>query len=134
MGKHQSGELFYLVTALVIMACTSVHPCAYLDKGLPFVQESWATIGAQVRLLFSINKEIRAKCVQSRNTWLVMDVAECRRWHEPYKTGKTVHVRVHIKQNIRRGNVSADYGPDWTKKNVPRRSCTYSYTFTRASQ
>ena len=26
----------------------------YLDKGSPVMQESWATLGAQVRLLFSV--------------------------------------------------------------------------------
>ena len=37
-----------------IMVCTSVDPCGwvraseYLDKNLPFMQESWVTIGTQV--------------------------------------------------------------------------------------
>ena len=30
-----------------------VRAAEYLDKGLPFIQESWATIRTQVRLLFS---------------------------------------------------------------------------------
>ena len=69
-------------------------------------------------IIFSlINQGIRAKCVLSRNTWLVIGVADCRRWRELYLTGQTV--QVHIKQNIQRdvcyGFVPIDYGPDWTK-------------------
>ena len=51
-----------------------------------------------------INQEIRTKCVLNWITWLVIGVAECRRWREPYQTGKTVWI--HIKQNIQRGTVS----------------------------
>ena len=42
--------------------------------------------------------------VLSWNTWLVISVAECSRWREPYQTDKTV--QENTKQNIQRGTIS----------------------------
>ena len=83
-----------LYNALYKRSSLCVRAAGYLDKGSPNIQESWATIRTQVRLLLPGNP--RKVC--SELEYVVDD----RCWWMSASLIKPVN----IKQNIQRGNVS----------------------------